>query len=590
MDTRHRACTHLLPLVCLLSLGGCEQIDKLTGKEEQPPAPETETEPEPEAKAEVKQVDPREAELEALRAEAEAAKEQLAAANAANKELQGQLDAPPEAEDNVGTEKELGEGEKGPVSITAAKLESHKAEYGHVKDRFQLKAAVDVTVNEVKKGGVYAKATCLVGEEVAVDVVTLGNQYGDFGKLAAGDKSTLESTFFSRDGLAQAPKSCQLTFDYGLSEFSLHLQDSCWNGKTVKDGACEGLTAKPEGEGKLVAYNFAAELGKPLFATLDGEDPRRSLHVRYQLRINEPVDHALHLYLKTSCKVGDKTWVEVSPDYPHVKPFKFNPGEMVPLGHGQFLLNPLPGEPESCQFSVQLAEKFDQPAETIRAVCFKDGEVAEEPCSPPASQPERKPVTADALAIEAVSAKWQPGLGNKGVRLNLLFGATVKQPVEKFTRLYTTATCDGTADKEHPTAVDLSQLDPGESALLSVTAFLTSPLPAEPKSCTVTLKAGPRSDAAIDVGELCIQGSDAKVGSCKAKAKKKKKAEPKDSKTDAAKPKDDSTKPKDDGTKPKDDGTQPKDDGTQPKNDGAKPKDPTAPKNPIQIKPAKIVK
>ncbi len=580
MDTNHRARSGLLLLACLLGLStGCEQIEKLTGggDGEKDPAPEAKAEtPETEAQPEVKKLDPKEAELEALRAEAEAAKEQLAAANAANKELQDMIDAPPEAEDAIGAEKELGEGEKGPVSLAGVKLTNHKAEYGHAKDRFQIKASVDVTVNEAKKGGLYAKATCAVGDEVAVDVVTFGNQYSDFGKLAAGDKSTLEKTFFARDGLGQQPSKCQVTFDYGLSEFSLHLQDSCWDGKAVKDGACEGIAAKPEGEGKLVPYAFDVSFNKPLLASAE-DDPRRSLMVRYHLRVNEPVDHALHMYLKTSCKVGDKTWVEVNPDYPHVKPFKFKPGEMVPLGHGQFIFNPLPGEPESCQFAVQLAEAFDKPAETVRAVCFEGGELTEEPCNPPPEGlPERAPVTPDALELDNVTAQWQPGIGNKGVRLNLLFAANLKKPVEKFTRLYAAVTCDGKSDKEHATSMDLSQLDPGESALLSVPAFLAEPLSAEPKACEVKIKAGARSDAAIEVGQLCIKGSEAKVGSCKSPAKKKKKkaqAKPKDdkkpadSKSDDKKPND--TKPGDDNnpaTGSKDDkkpnDTKPGDDNT----------------------------
>ncbi|MGB1277401.1 MAG: hypothetical protein ACPG77_16780, partial [Nannocystaceae bacterium] len=92
------------------------------------------------------------------------------------------------------------------------------------------------------------------------------------------------------------------------------------------------------------------------------------------------------------------------------------------------------------------------------------------------------------------------------------------------------ASCDGTEDKQHSTSVDLSQLDVGESALLAVPAFLSSALPAEPKSCEVNLKAGPRADATVEIGKLCVKGADVKVGACKTAKKKKKKAAKKDDK------------------------------------------------------------
>ncbi|MGB1015998.1 MAG: hypothetical protein ACPG4T_17815, partial [Nannocystaceae bacterium] len=467
----------------------------------------------------------------ALRAEAEAAKEQLAAANAANKELQDQLDTPPEAEDDIGAEKELADGEKGPVSITALKLTPHQAAHGHARGRHQLKASVELTVNEVKKGGLYAKATCVLGEEVAVDVMTLGNQYGDFGKLAQGDKSTIEKTFFARDGLASNPSRCQVTIDYGLQDFSLHLQDYCWDGKGVKPESCgDTVAAKASADAKFLAYDFTFEASQTLMKESD-EDPRQSVFARYKLQVNEDLDHAIHMYLKTSCKVGDKHWVEINPDYPHVKPFHFKPGEMMPFGHGQFIFNPLPGEPEMCQLSVQVASSFSKPAETVKTVCWKGGEIADEPCAPPPEgQPEPAPVTKDSILIDHATAKWLPGLGGEGVRMNLLFAGTVKAPVEKYTRIYAQASCDGTEDKQHSTSVDLSQLDVGESALLAVPAFLSSALPAEPKSCEVNLKAGPRADATVEIGKLCVKGADVKVGACKTAKKKKKKAAKKDDK------------------------------------------------------------
>ena len=41
-----------------------------------------------------------------------------------------------------------------------------------------------------------------------------------------------------------------------------------------------------------------------------------ALDVAYAARFNKHLEKAPHLYLKSACKVGEKIWVEVNPDFP----------------------------------------------------------------------------------------------------------------------------------------------------------------------------------------------------------------------------------------------------------------------------------
>ena len=106
-----------LALCALLLPMGCDSGEAEKKTDAKPAAPEKKAPaPKPDDGAKAKG-DAQDAEVAALKAEAAAAKEALDAAKAENKELQAELDAPPEPEDDVGAEKEL---EKGKLVVMAA--------------------------------------------------------------------------------------------------------------------------------------------------------------------------------------------------------------------------------------------------------------------------------------------------------------------------------------------------------------------------------------------------------------------------------------------------------------------------------------
>jgi len=462
----------------------------------------------------------------ALKAEKEAMEEALKAAQEQNEKLAAELDKPVEEEEDLGGEKALEEGKKGPVSLANVSLTADQPSYGVASGRKVLKLKTDVTLNEKKDGGVYAKTACQVGDDVYVDVMTVTNKYGELGKMSEGDTKNVESTAFVRAGLGQAPERCQISFDFGASSFSVRLADYCWDGSSVKEGKCETpLAPKAEGSGKVSPFNFSIKVEDARF-TLNKVEGQKALHAYYDLRVNEEIDHALHLAQKTACKVGDKIWVAVSPDFPHVKPFETSNGEVFALGHSQFYSDPLPGDPEWCQLDVLMSEGFGKEESSVASACWKPGgEVADGTCRDMPELGEIEAVTADTLSIDGIGWMWKKDYKkpDKAV-LMLNLAVTGNKPVAQWTRMMAKATCDKTEDKEHRFGPDLSQVLPGESFGVNMSAFWREPIDAGTDKCEITLQTEKMGEDPADVATLCIRGDKATAGPCK-KAKKGKKPE-----------------------------------------------------------------
>ncbi len=522
--------------LCMLAPSGC---DKGESADEKKDAPKTAKADEPKAdekkddpKADEKKDDPKadektdkpsekDAEIAALKAELEAAKEEIESAKEIDPELAKKLDEPPKPEDEIATEKALEEGEKGPVSLANLAF-TDKEMWGDRGVRFEISA--DITVNEAKDGGVYAKASCVLGDEVYVNVGTISNNYGDLGKMKAGDTKRLDTTLFG-SGLPEKPTRCQLSFDYGAQDFSTRISDSCWDGKTITDGECkEPIKAVKKGDGKIVPFGFEFKQEEASRHRKVEGDPT-SINLSFGARFNEHIERAPHLHTKTSCKVGDRIWVEVSPDYPHVKPFSLEDGEAVMVHHSQFYMNPLSAKPEACNIHVSLDGGWDKADEPLGDFCAKTGAVTEGQCAfktAPADPP--APMAADSIEIDEIAFEWDKDWrdDSKAV-LNMRLAATVAKGISNRVQLKGTAKCGDTEDDEHHIGPDLEYVSAGETVAISMTAFRRNALDAPSGRCEVTFSAEPfmgRGDA-VEVAKFCLKGDKVNKGKCKGKGKGK---------------------------------------------------------------------
>jgi hypothetical protein len=468
-----------------------------------------------EAKAEVSNKD---AEIAALKAELEAANEKLEAANEIDPEAAKQLDETITAEDEVAHEGKVAEGDKGPVSVAKATF-TEKPMFGDRGSMYEV--AADVTVNEVKDGGVYAKASCVMGDEVYVNVTTLSSKFGDLGKMKEGETKNLTSYLFSM-GVHETPTRCQLSFDYGASTFSTRVADFCWDGSTVTDGTCaEPVTAEKKGTGKVVPFDFA-------FKTHPAMDRSRpdatAVDLQYGARFNEHIEQAPHLHTKTACKVGEKTWVEVSPDFPHVKPFSMEPGEATRVHHNQFFLNALPGAPEACNIEVMLDGGWGKPDEKLAEVCAKAGSVDEGRCdfrTDPEGTP--KPMAPESMSIDELAVAWAKDWRDETkVVLNVRFAATVLEQISDQVQLTGKVECSAKQDKEHHVGPDLEYVGPGETVGVRMSAFMDAPLDKTDGRCELTFGAKPFLGAGgVEITKFCLKGNKLAAGKCKGKGKGK---------------------------------------------------------------------
>jgi hypothetical protein len=517
------AATILLSLASLGLTAGCDKVrsgdqdEKEAAKTEEAESSDEKTD---EAKEEPS-ADSKDEKIAALEAELEAAKEREAAAKLLDAEAAEQLDEALEAEDQVGPEQALEPGEKGPMTLANVVFDRQPSFQGGSLVRL----STDVTVNESKEGGIYAKAACAVGDEVYVNVGTLFSQKGDPSKMSAGETAGFSSMLFG-GGLPGEPSRCQLSFDYGAPTFSVRLSDFCWDGSKVSAGVCEEpVEAKPKGEGTIVPFGFTVASQSP-FGRAQGEDAA-SLDLRFAIRINDELDQAPHLHTKTACRVGTRTWAEVSPSFPHVKPFKFHHGEAVPLRHSQFMLNPLPGKPEACSIEILLDGGFGKANERITEVCWNGSGVSEGACafrSVAASQPAA--LSSDSIIIDDVTHEWAEDWQDKSkVTLSLSLTATVQHPIVDRVMLRGNVTCDGKSDREHIIGPDFEFIGAGETVGIRMAAHRSPSLPKPAKSCQIDFSAGPlafRNDEdRVDLASFCLRSNKVSRGNCKGGGKSK---------------------------------------------------------------------
>ncbi|MEM9452783.1 MAG: hypothetical protein AAGF11_01305 [Myxococcota bacterium] len=525
IPNRHLALHTLVALCCVLAPTGCDKGESSDEKgKASTPSAEGDTkdaEPSEDAKGagaeggEAKLSD-KDAEIAALKAELAAAQEQLEAAKEIDPEAAKQLDEAVTLEDDVAHEKKLEAGQEGPVSVANVSFDEKKPLFGDGGLRFEL--AADVTVNEKKEGGVYAKASCLVGEEVFVNVGTISNNYGDLGKMKEGETRRLQTHLFS-SGLPGKPTRCQLAFDYGAPVFSTRVSDVCWDGKAIVDGACkEPVLAQPKGAGKIVPFTFAVAPHKSIF---NAKPDDVALNVSYGARFNAHIEKAPHLHTKTACKVGDQIWVEVSPDFPHVKPFSLENGEAVMVHHNQFFTNALPGNPEACNIEVLLDGGLGKSGEKLAEVCAKAGTVAPSKCefrTEPQGSP--GPVESGSISIDRIAFEWGNDWSDKSkVVLRVQLAATVHKGIAERVQLTAMANCDGKDDEEHHIGPDLEYIGPGETVGVNFAAFRSTPLDAPSGRCEVIFGAKPfmARGEGVELAKFCLKGDKVTAGKCKGK-------------------------------------------------------------------------
>ena len=519
---RVRSIPFLLALGCAVGLGACDKSggdsdgeksdgeEKAKGDGDDDGDGDGDGEAKGEGEGGEAPIDPKEAEIAALKAEIAAVKEAQEAAKALDPEAAKELGEGITAEDELGKEGKLAEGQKGPVSVANVSF-TDKDGFGDRGKMFEISA--EITVNEEKEGGVYAKASCALGEEVFANVATISTKHSDLGKMKVGDTKRLDAAVFTV-GLEKLPERCQLAFDYGASQFSTRIADFCWDGKKVLDGTCEEpVAAKAKGGGKVVPFGMQVKTRKPLGRDAVGA----ALNVRYAARFNEQVERAPHLHLKTSCKVADKTWVEVAPDFPHVKPFTLDSGEALIMRQTQFFTSALPDNPEDCNMVVLLDGGFNEPDEKIGEFCFKGSAVSEGGC--PGRQPPsgaKEALAADSLELDEFTAAWSPSWSDKTKQvLTVKFAATATKRIADRSQLIGTAKCGKTQDDEHMIGPDLHFLDPGESHAIQMVAFRKAPFDKPAKRCELTFKGGTfLSKEKVEVGKACLKGDKITAGKC----------------------------------------------------------------------------
>jgi len=527
---RHAAPISLIALCCALAPIGCDKEEEKKDEAKAPAEAKKDEAKKDEAKKdEAKKddggeakVDPRDAEIAALKAELDAANEAAEAAKEIDPEAAKAIDEPVTPEDEVAHEKPLEEGKKGPVSVAKVTFEEKKPMFGAESGvRFEL--AADMTLNESKDGGVYAKASCLVGDQVFVNVSTLSNKFGELGKMKEGETKRVDTRLFGMSGLAAKPTRCQLSFDYGATSFSTRIADACWDGTAVTDGLCkEPLEPKAKGDGKIVPFDFKVEPHKALGATEAGAT---ALNVSYGARFNEHIEEAPHLHTKTACKVGDKVWVEVSPDFPHVKPFSLEHGEAVMVHHNQFFMNALPGAPEACNIEVLLDGGWGKEDQKLAEVCAKAGTVTDGKCdfrTDPEGAP--APVDAESITIDELTLEWGNDWRDKSKAvLQVKLAATVQKGIADRVQMTGKVTCGGKDDEEHHIGPDLEYVGAGETVGVNFAAFRDPALDGPAGRCELTFGAKPFMDRGegVEITKFCLKGDKVTAGKCKGKGKGK---------------------------------------------------------------------
>ena len=510
-----------LSLVCALAIAGCDDKAEEKPKEDKPKSAEKEKEKEKEgddkekAKEEGGESDDKE-EIDSLKAELAAAKEEAEAAKALDPEAAKHIEEAPKPEDEVAHEEALKEGEKGPVSVAKTSF-TEKKMYGDRGLMYELSS--EVTINEVKDGGVYAKASCVMGDDVFIYVGTLGSKHGEMGKMKTGETKRLKVSMFTT-GLASKPARCQLSYDYGARDFSKRIADECWDGNTVTTGKCkDAITPKKSGDGKVVPFGFAVKTTKAMGR--HGPDAT-SVNVSYNARFNEHLEKAPHLHLKTACKVGDRTWVEVRPDLPHVKPFSLENGEVVPAQHGFFFMNPLPGKPEACNLEVFLDGGYKKPEEKLGEACWQGGNVSDGVCEFHKKEAVAAAALSDkSLSVDEIAFTWNNHWKDKAkVLLNVRMAATVNVPISGHVQLRGVAECGKTKDKEHYIGPDLKLMGAGETVGIQLAAFSQTPLDKTNGKCELAVTAGAFGDKnPIEVARFCLKGDKVNPGKCKGNGK-----------------------------------------------------------------------
>ena len=511
-------------LLCALALGGCDKKEEEKPKEDKPKSAENDKDEKDKDEKDKDEKDKDEKDKDegdkdedaALKAELAAAKEEAEAVKALDPEAAKQLEEAPKPEDEVAHEETLKEGEKGPISVAKTSW-SEKKLYGDKGMMYEL--STEVTVNEVKDGGVYAKASCVIGDDVFINVSTLGSKHSDFGKMKAGETKRLNINMFHA-GLQQKPTRCQISYDYGARDFSKRIADECWDGSAVTTGKCkEAVTPAKKGDGKVVPFGFRLKTQKAFGK--HGPDAT-SINVGYNARFNEHLEKAPHLHLKTACKVGDRTWVEVRPELPHVKPFSLENGEVVPAQHSFFFANPLPGKPEACNLEVFLDGGYKKPEEKLGEACWKGGTVADAGCEFHKKDPVAPAALSDkSLSVGEIAFTWNNHWKDKAkVILNVRMAATVNVPIEGHVQLRGIAECGKTKDKEHYIGPDLKLMGAGETVGIQLAAFNQAPLAKTDGKCELAVTAGSfGSKDTTEVARFCLKGNKINEGKCKGSGK-----------------------------------------------------------------------
>ncbi len=406
---------------------------------------------------------------------------------------------------------------EGPVGLRSidGKLGAPGDGRGHV---LQISAEYEVGAELPKRSGLHAKVTCGEGESRVVDVVSLASYHADFREMKAGDHKQVQTAAFWLGGLSAAPDKCQLDVAYATGKKGeverTEVGTWCWSADGTKQGACKDLPAArvPTGAA-LLADGFDVQAQAP---TAGDGATSHGVSVRARVRFAATPEKVPNLTLRAACKVGERTYVDVAPHWPRVRPFDITPGEDLLVAAGMYKVHGLPAAAESCDVSVWQDTAWNQPDELAGRVCWDGSSLKDGACEERAAA-EPEPLSTTTAALARPTLVVQDDARDPSLKLARFdFEVDVARASEKGTRLDVSAVCDG---KEHkPTLVgpDLSRVGPGESVRLSLTAFVAQPLASAPERCTLKVTAKKLGgEDRVEVGEMCVAaGGEAKPGAC----------------------------------------------------------------------------
>ncbi|MEM6292783.1 MAG: hypothetical protein AAGA54_16030 [Myxococcota bacterium] len=234
---------------------------------------------------------------------------------------------------------------------------------------------IEFSAKRIKEPGenakIHVKAACQVGDDVLVDAITVfawPDQWDD------GASKQLESALFTSAGLPGSPSLCEFRFFFKrlMREPEL-LKDLCWTGgSSIDDGRCTGLERQKSSE-RIEVVSVNGQLETRAY----GDDDKKSLRTNYTILFGGPMPADDLIHAKIACTVNDDEKVEEH--FPAEWLGYMASGEKMALSSSFFTAEGVDSS-ASCDFIVELQNRFTAEAKVFGEFCFADGTMSEGTC------------------------------------------------------------------------------------------------------------------------------------------------------------------------------------------------------------------